>query len=151
MEHLAPALEHLAPAFVFLAIGAVWIAHFYYRNKRHYANVELVQQTLARGEALTPELLDRLFPKDAPKKKTDMPPYVVARTVGIVLIFAGIGLAIFGWILGSANFQDGTDLAKAAAARFAIGGTGALVGCIGIGVLVASWFIQKTTNSDSRP
>lgn len=143
-------MQDLDEVFFWIAVGAAAVAYLYFQYRQHRAGVELVQQSIARGETLTPELLDRLFPKDVPAKKSKMPPHIAARTVGIVLIFAGIGLGVFGWILLGANFPAGTDLAKAAGASYAIFGTGALVGCVGLGVLVASRFMQNASTPDSN-
>jgi len=82
----------LVPSIFFIGVTVVLIFMFYWRYRAKQDIQATIQQALAQGTELTPELLARLG-EPVTKGETYM-------RRGVVWLAAGIGIAVFGVILG---------------------------------------------------
>jgi hypothetical protein len=82
----------IVPVALFLAIAATFVARYFFTLRARQETHKTVRLALERGEALTPELLDRLGEPPAPKRND------LRR--GTVMVCIGLGLAAFGLVLG---------------------------------------------------
>jgi hypothetical protein len=85
-------VEFLVPMTLFIAIAATFCMKYYFTHRTRRDAQATVRAAIERGEALTPELLDRLVQAPAPKRSD------LRR--GVVLVALGIGLGAFGFLLG---------------------------------------------------
>lgn len=119
-----------------LAIAATAIAYISYLRRQHQSKLDFLQKALERGQTLDAEILKELaapalFPVG---RKQSRPPHESLQIGGIITIAVGIGFGTFGYAL---SFID-------TRAFFAMLGVGAMSGCVGIGLLVASKSTAKT-------
>ena len=90
--HPSSLVEDLVPIVLFLAIALTYCAKYYFAHRSRQDVQNTVRAALERGDPLTPDLLDRLVQAPAPKR-TDL-------RRGVVGICLGIGLGVFGLVLG---------------------------------------------------
>ena len=90
--HPSSPVEDLVPIVLFLAIALTYCAKYYFAHRSRQDVQNTVRAALERGDPLTPDLLDRLVQPTAPKR-TDL-------RRGVVGICLGIGLGVFGLVLG---------------------------------------------------
>lgn len=80
------------PMVLFLAIAATFCVKYYFAHRSRQDVQATVRLALERGDPLTPDVLDRLVQAPAPQR-TDL-------RRGVVGIGLGIGLGVFGLVLG---------------------------------------------------
>lgn len=85
-------VEDLVPIVLFLVIALTYCVKYYFAHRTRQDVQSTVRVALERGDPLTAELLDRLVQAPAPKR-TDL-------RRGVVGICLGIGLGVFGLVLG---------------------------------------------------
>lgn len=78
------------PIVLFLVLGAVIVAWFYWNHRNRVSIMDTVQKALDRGDALSPELLDRLGAAANPKMR-DLRRGVVFLALGV----AGLLCSLF--------------------------------------------------------
>ena len=85
-------VEDLVPIVLFLVIAITYCAKYYFAHRTRQDVQSTVRVALERGDPLTADLLDRLVQAPAPRR-TDL-------RRGVVGICLGIGLGVFGLVLG---------------------------------------------------
>ena len=90
--HPSSPVEDLVPIVLFLVIAVTYCAKYYFAHRTRQDVQSTVRVALERGDPLTAELLDRLVQPPTPKR-TDL-------RRGVVGICLGIGLGVFGLVLG---------------------------------------------------
>lgn len=80
------------PMVLFLAIAATFCVKYYFVHRSRQDVQATVRLALERGDPLTPEVLDRLVQAPTPQR-TDL-------RRGVVGIGLGVGLGVFGLVLG---------------------------------------------------
>ena len=85
-------VEDLVPIVLFLVIALTYCVKYYFAHRTRQDVQSTVRVALERGDPLTADLLDRLVQAPTPKR-TDL-------RRGIVGIGLGIGLGVFGLVLG---------------------------------------------------
>ncbi|MEZ5565209.1 MAG: DUF6249 domain-containing protein [Gammaproteobacteria bacterium] len=83
---------NLVPIVLFIAIAAVYALKYYFAHRTRRDVQNTVRAALERGDALTPDLLDRLVQAPVPKR-TDL-------RRGVIGIGLGIGIGAFGLVVG---------------------------------------------------
>ena len=114
--------EQVLNTFVIFGFIAAVILGSQYLNMRRRARVhETIELALKQGQPVPPELLDLITRRDPDSQKpSDL-------RWGLIALSTGVGLAIFGQIMGAVESD----------ARTALTGIAAIPGCIGIaGVLL---------------
>ncbi len=118
MEHLNEIIENIVP---FLFAGTVVFIVFYFRHARRREAEQTIRMAIEKGQVLDAGVIEKLL--EPPRRYGPGR----LRVGGIIVAFVGVGLAAMYFILGN---EDGGDRGLL--------GAGALVGSIGIGLLVAS-------------
>jgi len=77
------------PIVLFLAIALTYCAKYYFAHRSRQDVQATVRTAIERGEALTPELLDRLVEPQTPKRN-DLRRGVVGIALGIALFAIGL-------------------------------------------------------------
>jgi hypothetical protein len=90
--HPGSLVEDLVPIVLFLVIAVTYCVKYYFAHRTRQDVQNTVRVALERGDPLSAELLDRLVQAPAPKR-TDL-------RRGVVGICLGIGLGVFGLVLG---------------------------------------------------
>ena len=85
-------IEDLVPIVLFLAIALTYCVKYYYAHRTRQDVQSTVRVALERGDPLTPDLLDRLV-QAPPPRRTDL-------RRGVIGIGLGIGLGVFGLVVG---------------------------------------------------
>lgn len=85
-------VEDLVPIVLFLVIAITYCVKYYFAHRTRQDVQSTVRVALERGDPLTAELLDRLVQPPAPRR-TDL-------RRGVIGICLGIGLGVFGLVLG---------------------------------------------------
>lgn len=85
-------VEILVPMTLFISIAAVFALAFMYRARQRREVQLTVRQAIDKGQELTPELLEKLG-------ETGARPHSDLRR-GVVAVALGLGIALFGLILG---------------------------------------------------
>ena len=85
-------IEDLVPIVLFLAIALTYCVKYYFAHRTRQDVQSTVRVALERGDPLTPDLLDRLV-QAPPPKRTDL-------RRGVIGIGLGIGLGVFGLVVG---------------------------------------------------
>lgn len=108
----------LATAFI---VGLAMILPFLRRREAQ----KTLRAAIEKGQTLDPEVVDRILgPRPGPDTAgRDL------KTGGVVTLFVGLGLAAMGWLISLGEPSSN--------AFFALAGTGAMVGLIGLGLIVA--------------
>ena len=99
--------------------------------RKREARQETLRHLIASGQPVDQSLTDRII-GSSPRLDHSL------KAGGVVVLFAAAGLALLGWFLSL----------LAQWALFAFLGTAALAGCIGIGLLVASKVIERSSAKD---
>lgn len=84
--------DSIVPVVLFVAIALTYCAKYFFAHRTRQDTQATVRMALERGEALTPDLLDRLGPPPPPKRND------LRR--GVVGVCLGIGIGAFGLVLG---------------------------------------------------
>lgn len=82
----------IIPMVLFLAVAATFCVKYYYNHRTRQDLQATVRAALERGAPLTPDLLDRLGQTSRPRNAD------LRR--GVIWIGLGVGLIIFGFVLG---------------------------------------------------
>jgi len=98
-----------------------------------------LRAALERGQPIDPAVLQNLAAKSERIRSPER-----LQGGGVIVIAAGIGLAILGYFIshGSPGDQD---------AQMPLLGVGAMVACIGVGMLVAARLAGRTAGNGDRP
>lgn len=129
-------MAHLVPIvfLVFLTICAV--AGMVTDYKKRKAALEPLRAAIERGQQLDPAVIERLMTPDRAPRISP----VYFKVGGIIVISAGIGLAILAVIL---NQVDPGVLYPAL-------GAATLVICIGVGLMIAARIVEQHAESERR-
>ena len=120
-------------------VAAVVVAGIWDNIRKREAQHETVRRLVESSQNVDQELMDKLLSlSDAGRKRHDED----FKVTGLWLLPVSVGLALFGLILGS-QVPD---------AQAPILGAAALVGCLGIGALVAAriarrWYPEDTNST----
>ena len=109
------------------AVGGIWDG-----IRKRDAEHETLRRMIESGKEPDHELVDKLV---GSRKQ----PARDLKVAGLIVIFVAPGLALMGWLIG---------LAEPSAIMPLLGVAG-LVGCVGIGLLVASRFLERAHEADS--
>ncbi|HEX3471288.1 MAG TPA: DUF6249 domain-containing protein [Silvibacterium sp.] len=124
----------IAVAATLLAIAGVLIAIITSNQKKHRAKLDFLRAAMERGVELNAELIDKVMhPNRTAAGRQPLSRGQGARTTGILVIAFGVGYAIFAFFI-SAIAPD---------ARLPMLGVACMFGCVGIGLLVVSWVLQR--------
>jgi hypothetical protein len=88
--------EVLIPLVVFGSIAAMVIAPFYFRHKDRAKLLETVRTAYDRGQPVPPDLIEAMQARQQPVR----PSAERDLRVGVIWLAVGIGVAIFGWMVG---------------------------------------------------
>lgn len=123
----------LASAMVAVAfwifLGAAAVAGMRYDFRKRQLAMESLRAAIEHGQSLEPGLVDKLLARDAASEADDpqeLAPYL--KIGGIITTAGGIGLFIAGFFVGL----------QFPIAKLPMLGAGVLVGCIGVGLLLAA-------------
>ncbi|HEV2442522.1 MAG TPA: hypothetical protein VGT07_08355 [Steroidobacteraceae bacterium] len=123
----------LASAMVAVAfwifLGAAAVAGMRYDFRKRQLAMESLRAAIEHGQSLDPSLVDKLLARDAASEADDpqeLAPYL--KIGGIITTAGGIGLFIAGFFVGL----------QFPIAKLPMLGAGVLVGCIGVGLLLAA-------------
>jgi hypothetical protein len=98
-----------------------------------------------RGTPLDKEMLEKLMPVPSQSPSRDwQSPQNTSRGLaigGIVTLFAGVGLLIGAQLIGQIE-RD---------ALFGMSAGGVIAGCVGLGLITASWALRRMHASDKDP
>jgi hypothetical protein len=92
------------------------------------AKLALLQTAVDKGQALNPDVVDRIMAQPARRPADVAAPAQRLITVGIILCSTGIGLALMGMLIANIEYE----------ALYPMLGCGTLVACIGVGMIVAA-------------
>lgn len=124
----------IAVAATMLAVAGVLIAIIVSNQKKSQVKLEFLRNAMERGDALNPELIDKIMDQRRfLAGRRAFPPGQGARIAGILVIAFGAGYAIFACFIA----------AIAPSARLPMLGVACLMVCIGIGFLVVSWVLRN--------
>lgn len=85
----------LIPFMFFATIVAIVLGSLYYSNQARIRKYKLIEQMIAQGQNVTPELLDSLGKNIEPAGKETRTPFGHA----VYLVLIGAGLAVFFWAM----------------------------------------------------
>ncbi len=128
MEGLARGLEALA---VFLFLAAIIVAGIWYGIREREAQHETLRHMIKSGQPVDQALMDKLL---GGSKRLDRD----LKIAGLIVLFVAPGLALLGWFV---SLQSAEWLLPML-------GVSALVGCVSIGLLVASMFVKRSYRED---
>lgn len=141
--HIFNSLEGTIVAVAFwicLTVSAV--AGMRYEFRKRQLAMESLRAAIERGQPLEPEVVAKLLARhDEPEtdRPEDLAPYL--KIGGIITAAAGIGVAIAGLFLG----------AQFPVAKLPMLGAGALVVCVGAGLLFAAAAVGRHRPTGSSP
>ena len=101
----------------------------YFQARKRARVHETIELAIRQGQPAPPELVD-LVARQAPRSQ---PPSDLRW--GLIALSAGIGLAIFGQVMGAIDTE----------ARTALTGTAAIPGCIGIAGILLHFLGRKSS------
>jgi hypothetical protein len=117
-------------------IAAVVVAGIWYDIRKREAQHETVRRIVESGKPIDEELMDKLLSLGSGKsERLDR----AFKLTALIMLPAAVGLAVFGLILGTQYPETELPLLGAAA----------LVGCVGVGFLVASGIAKRWYTADS--
>ena len=114
---------------VFGFIAAIVLGSQYFQARKRARVHETIELAMRQGQPVPPELVD-LVARQTPRSQ---PPSDLRW--GLIALFVGIGLAIFGQVMGSID----TD------ARTALTGVAAIPACIGIAGVLLHFLGRKSS------
>ena len=118
-------------------IASVVVAGIWYDIRKKDAQQETVRRLFESGQKVDDATLNKILALGGDKgERMDRGLKVAA----LIVLPAGIGLAIFGYLLGFQN-ED---------ARMALYGVGALVFCVGLGLLLAAQIATRWYEEDEK-
>ena len=118
-------------------LGTAVIAGVWESIRKRDAQHETVRRMIESGQPLNQELLDKLISASSGGKRRLDRDFKIAA---LYIIPVAVGMAAFGWILGSYYPQ----------AKAPLLGVAALLGCVGVGFWLASSVVARWyTDNDS--
>jgi len=122
-------------------IAAVVVSGVWFDIRKREAQHETVRRIIESGKPIDDELMDKLLSLGGGKSDRLDRNF---KITGLIMIPTGVGLAIFGLIMGTQFPQ----------AELPLLGAAALVGCIGLGFLalaniVKRWYVADNETSSS--
>jgi hypothetical protein len=127
MEHFGPFSVAIA-FWLFLAIAAV--AGIVADYKKRQVALEPLRAAIERGQQIDPALVERLMAPETRERALN-PLYL--KVGGIVLVAAGIGVAILAFFLAQV----------VPPAFYPVLGGGSVAVCIGVGLMIAARAVEK--------
>lgn len=122
----------LAALGFWLFIAAASVAGIWDGVRKRESEHETLRRIIETGKQPDQELMDKLLGYNkAPERDL--------KVGGLIVIFVAPGLAIMGWLIGQ----------QESGALMPILGAAILVGFVGIGLLTAAKFMEKSRKSDS--
>ena len=116
---------------IFLAIvvgGAMW-----FEARKKESQQETLRRLVESGQNLDSNVVDKMLRSSGNERKDrDL------KVAGIITMGVGVGLAVFAWFIGQFDSQAFTALL----------GVGAMVGTIGIGLLLAGVYMTRAIRDD---
>lgn len=111
-----------------LFVAAIIVAAIWSDSKRKETQQETLRRVVESGQNIDPEVFDRMLGKsDAAKQASDL------RVAGLITSSAGVGMLVFALFLGTFDSRS----------MFAMFGVSALIGCIGVGLLLAARLVGR--------
>jgi Domain of unknown function (DUF6249) len=127
---------YLAGAAFWIFVGVVCIAGIVADHLRRRGNVELLRAAIDKGQSLDPLLIERLT---AGQRDDEPVNPVHVKLGGVITLAVGIGLCLLSYFVSRI----------APVALYPILGAGALVICIGIGLLVGARVLADARARDA--
>ena len=121
-----PVENILQPLIFFGFIAALVLGSQYFKGRQRARIHETIDLAIRQGQPVPPDLLEAVARRDASNPPTPL-------QTGLVLLGAGIGLGIFGQVMGAIDLE----------ARTAITGTAAIPFCIGVAFLILDFIGRK--------
>jgi hypothetical protein len=116
-------------------IASVVVAGIWFDIRKREAQHETVRRLVESGQPINQELMDKLLElSDGKSKRLDRD----FKITGLIMLPVAVGIALFGYILGTAYPQ----------AQLPLLGSAALVGCIGLGFLGVSKIVERWYTAD---
>ncbi len=117
-------------------IASVVVAGIWYDIRKREAQHETVRRLVESGQPIDDKLMDRLLSLDSGNRdRLDR----AFKITGMIMLPAAVGLAIFGLVMGM-QYPD---------TKLPLLGVSILVGCIGLGFLVAAKIARRWYLADS--
>ena len=117
---------------IFLAVvvgGGMW-----FDARKKESQQETLRRLVESGQNIDPAVVDKMLRTTTGNERKDRD----LKVAGIITLFVGIGLAVFGWFLGRFDPE----------AFKAMLGVGGMVGIIGVGLLLAGAWFAKSLRDD---
>jgi len=113
-------------------VAAVVVAGIWYGIREREAQHETLRRIIESGQSVDEALLDKIF-HGGRRPDRDL------RIAGLIVIFVAPGLAVLGWFVGQLSTPW----------LYPILGAAALVAFVGIGLLVAAKFAERSHREDN--
>lgn len=123
------AADVLKVLIIFAFIGAIVLGSQYFQMRKRARIHETIELAIRQGQPAPPELIELIARRDAP------PPGPSDLKWGLITLSAGVGLAIFGQVMGAIDLD----------ARTALTGTAAIPTCIGLAGLLVHFLGRKSS------
>ena len=118
-------------------IAAVVVSGIWYDIRKKEAQQETVRRLFESGQKLDEEMVNKLLAMGGDKaERVDRG----LKIAGLIVLPTAVGLAIFGYLLGMQYPQ----------AQAALWGAGALVACVGLGLLLAATVARRWYEDDKN-
>ena len=118
---------------VFLAVvvgGAMW-----FDSRKKESQQETLRRLVESGQKIDPTVVDKMLRNSGNERKDrDL------KIAGIITIGVGVGLGVFAWFIGQFDSQAFTALL----------GVGAMVGTIGLGLLLSGVYMTRAMREDQE-
>jgi len=128
---------YLVAATFWIFIGAVAIAGMIYDYKRRRIGIDLLRVAIEKGQPLDPMLVDKLTSYE--RDDTPIQP-VQVKVGGVITMAGGVGVCLLAFLVGRVF----------PIAFYPTLGGGALVICIGVGLLIGARVLARARDEQSR-
>jgi hypothetical protein len=125
----------IGAASFWMFIAAIVVAGIAGKSFRHHETQKTIRQAIERGQTLDPQTLDRLMEATSQKGP---PPRAGFLVGGMIMLAIGAGLGAIGWAEATSH-ANASQLYQGLA-------VGALVGLIGVALIVAGIVVGKPGN-----
>lgn len=116
-------------------IAAVVVAGIWYGIRQRQAEHETLRRMMESGQPIDQALMDRILSlSGGGRDRLDRD----LQVAGLIVLSVAPGLALMGWVLGMQSEK----------ALLPLLGAAALVGCVGIGLLVASRVVGRSRREE---
>ncbi len=115
-------------------IAAVVVAGIWYDAKKKETQQETLRRVVESGQQIDAELIDRMLTTNTENERPDRE----LKVGGIITVSAAAGLTIFGFFLE--KLEEGLFGVML--------GVGLLVGCVGLGLLIAGKMVERWNQDD---